>query len=888
MSTSLSQTIEALRLQEAREKSLLWKKWGPYLSERAWGTVREDYSANGDAWRYFPHEHARSKAYRWGEDGIAGISDRHQLLCFAVALWNGQDAILKERLFGLAGPEGNHGEDVKEYYFYLDATPTHSYLKYLYKYPQTQFPYEELIAENRRRTRQEPEYDLLDTGVFAEDRYFDVLIEYAKASPEDILIRISVTNRGPETAALDLLPTLWYRNTWSWGVDDRKPRLRLDQDNPSVIRARHFDDGLRQLICDDTTIKPEMLFTENETNNQRLYHAPNLSPYVKDGINNYVVNGQSEAVNPHQSGTKAAARYHLAIAAGATATIKLRLTNDIAPQPALGFQFDEIFAARIQEADEFYAAVTPEQSEEDLRSIQRQAFAGMIWSKQYYYYNVRRWLRGDPGTPQPPRARHRGRNNEWRHLDNDDIISMPDKWEYPWFAAWDLAFHCLPLALIDPDFAQAQLILMLREWYMHPNGQIPAYEWKFEDVNPPVHAWAALRVYQIEQEVWGRQDRTFLERVFHKLLLNFTWWVNRKDTEGNNIFEGGFLGLDNIGVFDRSSMLPGGGTLEQSDATSWMGMYCLNLMNMALELAKENPAYEDVASKFFEHFVHIARAMNDMAGQGVALWDEEDGFYYDVLHLPQQRPVPLRVRSMVGLIPLFATTTLEEETVNQFPGFRRRMQYFIDNYPDLSMHIETQATDAGLRRFLSLVNRDRLRRVLRFMLDESEFLSPHGIRSLSRHHLEHPYTLRLDDSAYQVGYEPAESQTPLFGGNSNWRGPVWFPVNYLLIEALQNFHQFLGDDFKIEYPTASGKQCTLAEISADLSQRMMNLFAINDAGQRPIYGAIEGQNGKFQTDWRELMLFHEYFNGDTGEGIGASHQTGWTGLVAKLIHQAEK
>jgi hypothetical protein len=685
-----------------------------------------------------------------------------------------------------------------------------------------------------------------------------------------------------------LLPTLWYRNTWAWGVDDRKPRLRLDQDNPSVIRARHFDDGLRQLICDDTTIKPEMLFTENETNNQRLYHAPNLSPYVKDGINNYVVNGQSEAVNPHQSGTKAAARYHLTIAAGATATIKLRLTNDIAPQPALGFQFDEIFAARIQEADEFYAAVTPEQNEEDLRSIQRQAFAGMIWSKQYYYYNVRRWLRGDPGTPQPPRARHRGRNNEWRHLDNDDIISMPDKWEYPWFAAWDLAFHCLPLALIDPDFAQAQLSLMLREWYMHPNGQIPAYEWKFEDVNPPVQAWAALRVYEIEQEVWGRKDRAFLERVFHKLLLNFTWWVNRKDTEGNNIFEGGFLGLDNIGVFDRSSMLPGGGTLEQSDATSWMGMYCLNLMNMALELAKENPAYEDVASKFFEHFVHIARAMNDMAGQGIALWDEEDGFYYDVLHLPQQRPVPLRVRSMVGLIPLFATTTLEEETVSRFPGFRRRMQYFIDNYPELSMHIETQATDAGLRRFLSLVNRDRLRRVLRFMLDESEFLSPHGIRSLSRHHLEHPYTLRLDDSAYQVGYEPAESQTPLFGGNSNWRGPVWFPVNYLLIEALQNFHQFLGDDFKVDYPTASGKQCTLAEISADLSQRMMNLFAINDAGQRPIYGAIEGQNGKFQTDWRELVLFHEYFNGDTGEGLGASHQTGWTGLVAKLIQQAEE
>jgi hypothetical protein len=887
MSTPLHETIEAQRLQAAREKKARWKKWGPYLSERAWGTVREDYSPNGDAWRYFPHDHARSKAYRWGEDGLAGISDRNQILCFAVALWNGRDPILKERLFGLTGPQGNHGEDVKEYYFYLDATPTHSYLKYLYKYPQGRYPYEQLIEENRNRNRLEPEFDLLDTGVFAENRYFDVLVEYAKAAPEDILIRLSVTNQSAETAELDLLPTLWYRNTWSWGADDRKPRLRLDQDTPFVIRARHFDDGLRQLICDDTTVKPEMLFTENETNTTRLYGAQNAPAFVKDGINDYVVNGQQDAVNPNQSGTKAAARYHLTIAAGATATLKLRLSNDIAPKPALGFQFDEIFATRIREADAFYAALNPQETNEDLRQIQRQALAGMIWSKQFYYYNVRRWLRGDPGTPEPPRARRHGRNHEWRHLDNCEIISMPDKWEYPWFAAWDLAFHCVPLAMVDPDFAQGQLILMLREWYMHPNGQIPAYEWKFEDVNPPVHAWAALRVYQIEQEVWGRKDRAFLERVFHKLLLNFTWWVNRKDMEGNNVFQGGFLGLDNIGVFDRSSILPGGGTLEQSDATSWMGMYCLNLMNIALELAKENPAYEDVASKFFEHFVHIARAMNDMAGQGVALWDEEDGFYYDVLHLPYRKPVPLRVRSMVGLIPLFATTTLEEETVNQFPGFRRRMQYFIDNYPDLSMHIETQATDKGLRRFLSLVNRDRLRRVLRFMLDENEFLSSHGIRSLSRYHLEKPYTLRVDDSAYEVGYEPAESQTPLFGGNSNWRGPVWFPVNYLLIEALQNFHEFLGNEFKIECPTASGKYHTLADISADLSKRMMNLFGRTEAGERPIYGATDGQNGKFQTDWQDLILFHEYFNGDTGEGIGASHQTGWTGLIAKLIQDAK-
>ncbi|HEX4950293.1 MAG TPA: glucosidase [Blastocatellia bacterium] len=888
MSTNLTQTIEAQRLQDAREKHTPWKKWGPYLSERAWGTVREDYSANGDAWRYFPHEYARSKAYRWGEDGIAGISDRHQILCFSVALWNGQDPFLKERLFGLTGPQGNHGEDVKEYYFYLDATPTHSYLKYLYKYPQARFPYEQLIAENQRRTRQEPEFDLLDTGVFDGDRYFDVLVEYAKAAPEDILIRLSVTNRGAETAELDLLPTLWYRNTWSWGADDRRPRLRLDQDNPSVIRARHFEDGLRQLICDDATVKPTMLFTENETNVARLYGVDDAPAFVKDGINDFIVHGDKDAINPNHSGTKASARYHLTIAAGATAIIKLRLTNDIAPKPALGFQFDETFATRIREADEFYDAVTPLVKQAGLRTIQRQAFAGMIWSKQFYYYHVRRWLRGDPGTPPPPRARRRGRNHEWTHLDNAEIISMPDKWEYPWFAAWDLAFHCLPFALIDPDFAQAQLILMLREWYMHPNGQIPAYEWNFGDVNPPVHAWAALRVYQIEQEVWGRKDRAFLERVFHKLLLNFTWWVNRKDAEGNNVFQGGFLGLDNIGVFDRSSVLPNGGSLEQSDATSWMGMYCLNLMNMALELAKENPAYEDVASKFFEHFVHIARAMNDMAGQGIALWDEEDGFYYDVLHLPNQRPQPLRVRSMVGLIPLFATTTLEEDTVRQFPGFRRRMQYFIDNYPELSMHIETQATDRGLRRFLSLVSRDRLRRVLKFMLAEDEFLSPYGIRSLSRFHLAHPYTLQLDANAYQVSYEPAESQTPLFGGNSNWRGPVWFPVNYLLLEALQNFYAFLGDDFKIEYPTGSGQRTTLAAIHADLSARLTQLFVSDQHGQRPIYGT--GTQRRFQTDaqWRDLVLFYEYFNGDTGEGLGASHQTGWTGLVAKLIHEASQ
>lgn len=887
MSTKLLQTAEAKRLNEIQERNTPWRAWGPYLSERAWGTVREDYSVNGDAWRYFPYEHARSKAYRWGDDGIAGIANRHQILCFALALWNGQDSMLKERLFGLTGPQGNHGEDVKEYYFYLDATPTHSYLKYLYKYPQARFPYEKLVEENRRRTRQEPEYDLLDTGVFDQNRYFDVVVEYAKASPEDILIRISATNRGDKIALLDVVPTLWYRNTWAWGADDRKPRLRLDQENPFVIRARHFDDGLRQLICDDMTVKPEFLFTENDTNYQRLYNAPNPSPYVKDGINDYIVNGNKEAVNPQQSGTKVGVRYHFAIAAGATATIKLRLTNDIAPKPALSFNFDEVFDARIQEADEFYDSFTSSKASEEQKQVQRQAFAGMIWSKQFYYYDVRRWLRGDPGTPEPPRSRKRGRNNEWKHINNSDIISMPDKWEYPWFAAWDLAFHCVPLAMIDPEFAKAQLLLMLREWYMHPNGQIPAYEWNFADVNPPVHAWAALRVYQLEQEIWGCKDRNFLERVFHKLLLNFTWWVNRKDTEGNNVFQGGFLGLDNIGVFDRSAMLPGGGSLEQSDATSWMGMYCLNLMNMALELAKENPAYEDVASKFFEHFVHIARAMNNMAGQGLALWDEADGFYYDVLHLPNNQSMPLRVRSMVGLIPLFAATTLEEETVNAFPGFRRRMQYFMDNFPELSMHIEVQAFDSGIRRFLSLVHRDRLHRVLRFMLSEGEFLSPFGIRSLSQFHLENPYKLQLDGNIYEVGYEAAESQTPLFGGNSNWRGPIWFPVNYLLIESLQRFHQFFGEEYKVEYPTGSGQKLSLAEISHDLARRMTNLFAQNEQDHRPIYGPAEGTNGKFQTEkhWRDFVLFHEYFNGDNGEGLGASHQTGWTGLIAKLIHQ---
>ncbi|HWQ36409.1 MAG TPA: glucosidase [Blastocatellia bacterium] len=880
-------TKEEIRLRDSRERRAHWKRWGPYLSERQWGTVREDYSPDGSAWDYLPHDHARSKTYRWGEDGIAGISDRRQIVCFAPAFWNGRDPILKERLFGLTGNEGNHGEDVKEYYFYLDSTPTHSYMKALYKYPQAAFPYSQLVHESRRRSRREPEYELLDTGVFEEDRYFDIFIEYAKAAIEDILIRLTVINRGPEAAELDVLPTAWFRNTWSWGIDERRPRLRRDPDvnlpGLSVIRLRHFETGLRYLVCEGS---PELLFTENETNLQRLYGVENDSPYVKDGINDYIVHGKADAVNPALIGTKCAARYHLSVGPGETSVIRLRLTPDEPQAGMLGAEFDEIFAARIHEADEFYHRFISEGASDDIHNVQRQAFAGMLWSKQFYYYHVRRWLRGDPAGPEPPKQRRTGRNAHWRHLYNEDVISMPDKWEYPWFAAWDLAFHCIPLALVDPDFAKEQLILMLREWYMHPSGQLPAYEWNFSDVNPPVHAWAAWRVYKIEQKHWGRADTKFLERIFHKLLLNFTWWVNRKDTEGNNVFEGGFLGLDNIGVFDRSSKLPTGGYLEQSDATSWMGMYSLNLMVIALELAKYNPVYEDVASKFLEHFVYISRAMNNIAGQGIELWNKEDGFYYDVLHLPDGSHFPMKVRSLVGLIPLFAVESLESEVVDTHPGFKRRMQWFIDNLPEFTDYIETETTATNVQRLLALVNKYRLRALLRVMLDENEFLSPYGIRSVSRYHRDHPYVLWVDGQEHRVDYEPAESSTGLFGGNSNWRGPVWFPVNFLIIESLQKFHQFVGDEFKVECPTGSGRMMNLWDVSLELSQRLTKLFLRDETGQRPVYGGAE----KFQRDphWRDLILFYEYFHGDDGAGIGASHQTGWTGLVAKLIHQLHR
>ncbi|MGE0128240.1 MAG: glucosidase [Blastocatellales bacterium] len=880
-------SAEERRLAEARARAKHWKRWGPYLSERSWGTVREDYSEHGSAWDYFPHDHARSKAYRWGEDGIGGVCDRRQLICFALAMWNGRDPILKERLFGLTGSQGNHGEDVKEYYFYLDSTPTHSYMKFLYKYPQAEFPYQRLVEENQRRGRQALEFELMDTGVFDDDRYFDVIAEYAKASPEDILIKITVANRGREEAEVDLLPTIWFRNTWSWGLEGRRPRMKqIDPVNGStVIELKQDYLGARRLFCEDA---PEPLFTENETNSRRLYGGDNDSPYVKDGINDYIVHGDKNAINPARVGSKASAHYRLKLKPGETRTIKLRLTDDLKLDNAFGKEFDKTFADRMKEADEFYAKLAPSDLSDDAKNVQRQAFAGLLWSKQFYYYDLNRWLRGDPAQPDPPKDRFAGRNSDWSHLYNADVISMPDKWEYPWYAAWDLAFHCIPLALVDVDFAKEQLILMLREWYMHPNGQIPAYEWAFGDVNPPVHAWAAWRVYKIEQRRRGSPlggDRKFLERVFHKLLLNFTWWVNRKDADGKNIFQGGFLGLDNIGVFDRSSTLPTGGHIEQSDATSWMGMYCLNMLTIALELARYDNAYEDVASKFFEHFVYICHAMNHMSCGDTSLWDEEDGFYYDVLHLPSGDHIPMRVRSMVGLIPLFAVETLNSEAVDKLPGFKKRMQWFIENRPDFASHIETRTDEDGrVRRFLSLVDRNRLRSVMRYMLDEQEFLGPHGIRAVSRYHKDHPYVMRVNGGEYRVDYEPAESSTGLFGGNSNWRGPVWFPVNYLIIESLQKFHYFLGDNFKVAFPYGSGGKEDLWNVAGEISRRMTHIFLRGDDGRRPAYGGTE----KFQTDkhWRDLVLFHEYFHGDNGAGIGASHQTGWTGLVAKLIQQS--
>jgi hypothetical protein len=885
-------TAEEERLEEDRAKRKHWKRWGPYLSERQWGTVREDYSPNGTAWEYFTHDQARSRTYRWGEDGIGGICDRHGLICFALAMWNGRDSILKERLFGLTGNEGNHGEDSKEYYFYVDSTPTHSYMKMLYKYPQREFPYAQLVEENRRRSRSDPEFELVHTGVFDDDRYFDLIVEYAKAAPEDILIRITVENRGPEPAGLHLLPTLWLRNTWAWNDMSKGSGISLveEREDAQVLEVHDEYYGKRWLYCeepgeDEDKHIPELLFTENETNSEKLWGLPNRSPYVKDAFHEYLIHGRKEAVNPAMAGTKAAVCYRLAVPPGGFEVIRMRLTDQGDASPVFGPWFEETFVRRIDEADDFYAKRTGRCQMDDTCEVQRQAFAGMLWSKQYYAYDVRAWLEGDPSMPPPPPGRKRGRNRTWQHLYNSDVISMPDKWEYPWYAAWDLAFHCIPLAQIDPDFAKEQLILLLREWYMHPNGQLPAYEWAFSDVNPPVHAWAALRVYKIERRFRGEADFQFLEKVFHKLLLNFTWWVNRKDPEGMNVFEGGFLGLDNIGVFDRSAPLPTGGHIEQSDGTSWMGMYCLNMLAIALELAARDPAYEDVASKFFEHFVHIAHAMHDLGSEGLALWDDEDGFYYDVLHLPDGRRHPMKVRSMVGLTPLFAVQILEPFILAKLPGFQRRMQWFLENHPDVPDHIEaTRSSKQGVRRLLSLVNRGRLERMARYLLDEHEFLSPYGIRALSRFHHAHPYELIVNGATHRVDYEPAESSSGLFGGNSNWRGPIWFPVNYLLIEALQKFHHYFGDDLKVECPVGSGNMMNLWEVATEVSRRLIRIFLRDANGRRAVFGGTE----KFQRDpyWRDLIPFYEYFHGDIGAGIGANHQTGWTGLVAKLIEQS--
>ena len=899
-------TTEDLRLEESRLRKKHWKRWGPYLSERQWGTVREDYSENGTAWEYFPFEHAHSRTYRWGEDGLGGISDRHQMICLAVSMWNGRDPILKERLYGLTGNQGNHGEDVKEQYFYLDSTPTHSYMKMLYKYPHAEFPYLQLLQENQKRGRTDPEFELIDTGVFNENRYFDVVVEYAKSDWEDILVKITAYNRGPEAANLHLLPTLWFRNTWAWGKDLRRPTARRAADGPTAVCAEieHWQYGKRWLLAGG---KPELLFTENETNYIKLFNFRERTPYVKDAFHEYVIRGNKQAVNPAPSGTKMAAHYAFHLPPGDSATIKLRLTGSdplgsmdpelpwVANGPAptstalapgdFAAGFDNIFTQRIKEADEFYASRIPQNLSPDARMVMRQAYSGMLWSKQFYHYDVETWIEGDPAGPPPPASRLKGRNKDWTHLYNDDVLSMPDKWEYPWYAAWDLAFHCIPLSIVDSDFAKEQLVLLLREWYMHPNGQLPAYEWAFGDVNPPVHAWAAWRIYKIDRRMHGVADREFLERVFHKLLLNFTWWVNRKDPDGHNIFQGGFLGLDNIGVFDRSAPLPTGGHLEQSDGTSWMGMYCLNMLAIALELAKDDLAYEDVASKFFEHFVHIAHAMNDIGAEGRSLWDDEDGFYYDQLHLPNGEDHFMKIRSMVGLIPLFAVETLEPEVVDRLPGFKRRMQWFIDNHADVPEHIEmTQRSPRGVRRLLSLANRKQLKRMLKRMLDETEFLSPHGIRALSRFHLDHPYEVRVNDHINRVDYEPAESTSGLFGGNSNWRGPVWFPLNYLLIESLQKFHHYYGEDFKVECPTHSQKEVDLWEVSAEISRRLTRIFLRGKDGRRP----FSGNNDLFNKDphWRDLILFYEYFNGDNGAGLGASHQTGWTGLVAKLLEQS--
>ncbi len=876
MNALVTPTAEHQRLAAANADKANWRLWGPYLSERQWGTVREDYSATGEAWEYLPHDLARSRAYRWGEDGLAGFSDDQQRLCLALALWNGRDPILKERLFGLSNREGNHGEDVKELYYYLDSTPTHSYLKMLYKYPQREFPYSLLVEQNRRQGSARPEFELLDTGLFDDDRYFDVFVEYAKAGPEDILMRVTAHNRGPEEAVLHLLPHLWFRNTWSWKPGAARPALQAVNENTAA--AHHHGLGDYQFHCDGN---PQLLFTENETNFRRVDGSELLQGHFKDAFHQFLIAGNSSAVNSSRAGTKLAAHYQLVLPAGGEAVIRLRLTRSALLKPF--DDVDPIFLQRRQEADEFYAALQCNISSPDARLVQRQALAGMIWSKQFFHYDIPQWLRGDPTQPPPPAPRRLGRNHEWTHLNNADILSMPDKWEFPWFAAWDLAFHTVALALVDAEFAKSQLVLLTREWYMHPNGQLPAYEWAFDDVNPPVHAWAAWRVFEIDRKQrGGAGDLAFLERVFHKLMLNFTWWVNRKDPQGRNVFQGGFLGLDNIGVFDRSAPLPTGGSILQADATAWMAMYSLNLMRIALELARHNNVYEDIATKFFEHFLQIVEAMNNIGDQGLGLWDEADQFYYDVLCLPDGRMVPLRVRSLVGLIPLFAVETLEHDLLEQLPCFYRRLQWLLNHRPDLAKLVSRWNDPCGgTRHLLSLLRGHRMKALLRRMLDESEFLSDYGVRSISRVHREHPYQFPLDGHVLEVRYEPAESRSQFFGGNSNWRGPVWMPLNFLIIESLQKFHHYYCDDFKIECPTRSGNFITINQVAEELSRRLTRLFLKDGDGRRPVLQ----YHPKLANDphFKDYVLFHEYFHGDTGSGLGASHQTGWTGLVAKLL-----
>ncbi|HEX3728506.1 MAG TPA: hypothetical protein VHV47_01790 [Opitutaceae bacterium] len=885
-----SRNPELTRLAEDAKRGKNWKRWGSYLSERQWATVREDYSADGESWKYFTHEDARSRAYRWGEDGLLGITDRECRLCFALALWNGRDPFLKERLFGLTNTEGNHGEDVKECYFYLDSTPTHSWMRALYKYPQDAFPYERLLAENRSRGRDQPEFELLDTGIFDGNRYFDIGIEYAKAGPNDFCIQVTVANRGTEAATLHLLPTLWFRNTWSWGCRHEgcevKPKLRAT--GTGQVQADHA--SLERFFLDIEAGPggaPELLFTENETNAAKLYGAANASPYVKDAFHEFVIGGHAGSVNPGRVGTKCAAHHILALGPGEERAVRLRLYAEAEkPAESFGDGFERTRTARRREADLYYAALeSGGRSTEDIDcaaalGVVRQAYAGLLWSKQFYHYIVPEWLKGDPDQPPPPPGPRNDRNRDWPHFYARDILSMPDKWEYPWFAAWDLAFHMIPFARVDPDFAKGQLNLLLREWYMHPNGQIPAYEWNFSDVNPPVHAWACWRVYKMTGPRGGR-DRLFLARVFQKLLMNFTWWVNRKDPNGRNIFSGGFLGLDNIGVFDRSKPLPSGGTLEQADGTAWMAFYCGTMLSMALELAEEDPSYEDIASKFFEHFVAIADAMNSVGGNG--LWDEQDGFYYDQI-LVDGRSTPLRLRSAVGIIPLFAVEYLEEGRMDQLPGFAKRTRWFLKNRPDLAAHISYMARDGRDpgRRLLAIPSRERLERVLRYVFDEKEFLSPYGIRSLSRAYAEKPFVLSFGGEEHRVDYEPGESRTWLFGGNSNWRGPIWFPLNYLLIEALERYHHFYGDGFTMEFPTGSGRRLTLLQISQELGRRLAGLFLPDKGGRRP---AMPDPRFADDPHWKDLLWFHEYFHGDSGHGLGADHQTGWTALVTRLIEE---